>query len=117
VQGDGTPGVIDVFVDGSPLTNDDPLNPDLADPDGTWTFTIEPAPGSGPIEPGVLQITATCTVNDGTGTPIVTYAPATHEVTAAPAPTPTTPPTTEAPASAPAAPAAAPVTAQPKTTG
>jgi hypothetical protein len=117
---DGAPGVIDVFIDGAPLTNDDPNNPDLADADGSWTFTIEPAPGSGLGEPGVLQITASCTINDGSGTEILRYAPASHEVVAAPSPTPTpTPeptPAPETPSPAPAAPAA-PVTAQPKTTG
>jgi hypothetical protein len=111
---DDVPGVIDVFVDGQPLTNDDPENPDLADPDGSWIFEISPDPGTGPVPPGVVEITATCTVNDGSGTEIVQYAPAAYEVTAAPEPEPAP----EAPAPAPEAPApAVPVVAQPTFTG
>jgi hypothetical protein len=104
------PGVIDVFVDGSPLTNDDPQNPDLANPDGTWSFELSPDDPTVPLEPGVLEITATCTVNDGSGTEIVQYAPATHEIVAG-----TT--TTAPPAPAPVAPVADPVVVDPTFTG
>ena len=107
-----SPGVIDILVDGQPLTNDDPQNPDLANPDGTWSFEISPDDPSVALEPGVLDITARCTVNDGSGTDIVLYAPATHEIVAAPTPTTVAPP-----APAPVAPAADPVVADPDFTG
>jgi hypothetical protein len=104
------PGVIDIFVDGQPLTNDDPQNPDLANADGTWSFELSPDDPTTALEPGVLEITATCSVNDGTGTAIVEYAPATHEIVAAT--TPTTPP-----APAPEAPVPTPVVIEPDFTG
>ena len=49
------PGTFDVFVDGSPLTNDDPNNPDLADAEGNWSIDISPADPSVPLSPGVLR--------------------------------------------------------------
>jgi hypothetical protein len=104
------PGVIDLFIDGQALVNDDPNNPDIADDEGNWAIDVSPADPSVPLEPGVLEITADCTVNDGTGTIIVTYAPATYEITAA-APAPAPAPAPEAP------PAAEPVVAEPTFTG
>lgn len=111
---EGVPGVIDVFVDGAPLTNDDPNNPDLADEEGSWAIEVSPADPTAPLEPGTLTITATCTVNDGAdpATPIVTYDPATYEILAAEVPA------EPAPAPAPDAPApATPVVAEPTFTG
>lgn len=105
------PGVIDLFIDGEPLVNDDPENPDVADDEGNWTIDVSPADPSIPLEPGVLEITATCTVNDGSGTVIATYAPASYEIVAA-APAPVDPaPAPEAPAPA------TPVVAEPTFTG
>jgi hypothetical protein len=106
--GEQGPGVIDVFIDGEALVNDDPNAPDLADEAGNWAIPVSPADPSIPLEPGVLEITATCSVNDGSGTLIATYGPATYEiVAAAPAPEPVP----EAPAPA------VPVVAEPTFTG
>jgi len=108
------PGVIDLFIDGQPLVNDDPENPDLADDEGNWLIDVSPADPSIPLEPAVLEITADCSVNDGTGTIIATYGPATYEIVAAPAPAPAP----GDPAPAPEAPApATPVVAEPTFTG
>ena len=108
------PGVIDVFIDGEPLVNDDPANPDVADDEGNFAIDVSPADPSIPLEPGVLEITATCTVNDGSGTVIATYGPASYEILAATPPASTPP----APAPAPEAPApAVPVVADPTFTG
>lgn len=106
------PGVIDLFIDGQALVNDDPENPDVADEEGNWSIDVSPADPSVPLEPGVLEITATCTVNDGTGTVVATYAPASYEIVAAPAPVDPAP-APEAPAPAPAV----PVVAEPTFTG
>jgi hypothetical protein len=108
--GEQGPGVIDVFIDGEPLVNDDPNAPDLADDAGNWAIPVSPADPSIPLEPGVLEITATCSVNDGTGTLIATYGPATYEIVAA-APAPAPAPEPEAPAPA------VPVVAEPTFTG
>jgi hypothetical protein len=104
------PGAIEVFVDGAPLINADPANPVLANTDGTWTYPITPDVGS---PAGTYQITASCFVNDGTGTLIVAYGPTAFELTEAPAPAPE--PVPEAPAEEPA-PAVA-VVAEPDFTG
>jgi pyruvate dehydrogenase E2 component (dihydrolipoamide acetyltransferase) len=106
---DGTPGFVEIFIDGEFVPGDT----DVADDDGSWAFEISPE-GAAP-DPGVLEITATCT--DDSGATIVEYAAATYEVVAASAPQPTPEaPAPEAPA--PAAPAPArPVVAQPTFTG
>ena len=104
---DDTPGFVEIFIDGEFVPGDT----DLADDDGSWAFEI--SPDGGAPAPGVLAITATCT-DEGDAT-IVTYAGATYEVLAAPAPQPEAP-APEAPA--PQAPAPArPVVAQPTFTG
>ena len=115
--GEQGPGAIDLFIDDQPLVNDDVENPDVADEDGNWSIDVSPADPSIPLQPGVLTITATCTVNDASGTPIVEYSPATYEIVAAeepapePAPEPEPEPEPEAPAPA------TPVVAQPTFTG
>jgi hypothetical protein len=111
------PGAFDVFVDGSALTNDDPDNPDLADAEGNWSIDISPADPTVPLSPGVLEITATCSVNDASGTEIVEYSPATYEITGAPAPTPTAPPTDTPAPPVLVAPAAVAVVGDPDFTG
>lgn len=104
---DGTPGFVDIFIDGEFVPGDT----DVADDDGSWAFDISPE--GGVPDPGVLAITATCT--DESGAPIVEYAPATYEILATPAPAPEAP-APESPA--PQAPAPArPVVAQPTFTG
>ena len=118
--GEQGPGTIDVFIDGQPLVNDDVENPDIADEEGNWSIDISPADPSIPLEPGVLTITATCSVNDASGTVIAEYGPATYEILAAeePAPEPAPEPEAPAPAPEPEAPApATPVVAQPTFTG
>jgi hypothetical protein len=107
------PGVVDLFIDGQPLVNDDVADPDVADEEGNWSIDVSPEDPTIPLEPGVLTITATCTVNDGSGTPIVEYSPATYEIVAAqdPAPAPEPEPVPEAPAPA------TPVVAEPTFTG
>ena len=109
------PGTIDVFIDGQPLVNDDVENPDIADEEGNWSIDVSPADPSVPLEPGVLSITATCSVNDASGTVIAEYGPATYEIVAAqePAPTPEPEPEPEPEAPAPAT----PVVAEPTFTG
>jgi hypothetical protein len=103
------PGVIDLFIDGEPLVNDDPANPDLADDAGNWVIDVTPADPTIPLEPGTVEITATCSVNDGQGNVIATYGPATYEIVAST--TTTAPPAPEEPAPA------QPVRAQPTFTG
>lgn len=107
--GEQGPGVIDLFIDGQPLVNDDPNNPDLADDAGNWIIDVTPADPTVPLEPGTVEITATCSVNDGSGTVIATYGPATYEIVAST--TTTAPPPPEAPAPA------QPVVAEPTFTG
>lgn len=112
--GEEGPGVIDLFIDGAPLVNDDPENPDVADEEGNWIIDVSPADPSVPLEPGTYEITADCTVNDGSGTVIAEYGPATYELTGdAPAPATTVP---AAPSEEILAPAV-PVVAEPTFTG
>jgi hypothetical protein len=104
-------GTIDVFIDGQPLVNDDVENPDIADEEGFWSIDVSPADPSIPLEPGVLTITATCFVNDASGTVIAEYGPGTYEIVAAQEPAPEPAPEPEAPAPA------TPVVAEPSFTG
>ncbi len=104
-------GVFNVFIDGEGLVNDDPENPNVANEDGTWSLVVEPFDPSIPLQPGTLEVTAECYVNDASGTVIATYGPATYEILPG-----EQPPAEEPPAEEPAPPAQ-PVVAQPTFTG
>lgn len=110
--GEQGPGAIQAFVDGIPVEDQDPENPVIADEAGDWLYVIVPQEGT---SPGTYQITATCFVNDGSGTAMAEYGPAAFEVTGDPASTTTVP---APPAEEPEEPApAAPVVATPTFTG
>lgn len=110
--GEQGPGAIQAFVDGVPVEDADPDTPVVADEAGDWTYVIVPEEG---VTPGLYEVTATCFVNDGSGTVIAEYGPATFEVTGDPAPTTTTLPEQPAEPEEPAP--AAPVVATPTFTG
>lgn len=94
---DTGPGAVIIEVAGAPLENADPTNPLIANEDGSWSLAVEPVGGL--PDPGLIEVTAECNVNDGaaTPTPIVTYAPASYELLPTETPDPTTPPATDAP--------------------
>jgi hypothetical protein len=92
------PGAVIIEVAGAPLENADPASPLIANEDGTWSLGVEPVGGL--PDPGTIEVTAECNVNDGaaTPTPIVTYAPASYELLPTETPDPTAPPATDPPA-------------------